>query len=715
MDGDGDGGNVIHESLVNRNPRLADYNSRKPVTNPAVGGDGKSLTVNDTPDLRKHLVGQVTPRQNHRKKFLGKTEPTSSFLISKIRVRLSRFRIGKRLTIPYPLSSYMIKRFTPILTGAVITLAALAPVGAENRSIDGTGNSTGNRGAANTPFIRVSPASYGDGLSSLAGANRPNARDLSQRLCNQDKSRPNRRNATDYLWQWGQFVDHDITLSPANTGESASIPVTNENDVLYNPGLPLIPMDRTDYIIDDSGIRQQVNAVTSFIDASNVYGSDETTAAALRTFSGGRMKTSPDGMLPNNTVGLPMAGVGTVPGIPADEFRMAGDIRANEQPCLTAMHTLFVHEHNRLAEELASSHPDWSDELLYQGARKIVGALMQSITYNEWLPALLGPAAPDPVSFNYDPRVDPGISNVFATALFRFGHTMVSPRLMRIQNDNFPDEIASQNLMDSFFNPPTMESHETYEVLLKGMSCQIHQAADARIISELRNTLFGPAGSGGMDLAALNIQRGRDHGLPDYNTIRTAYGLTPINTWQDLSSDPTVQANFSQAYASPNDLDVWTAALSEDHLAGAAVGETIAASISSEFTRLANGDRFFYLWDPALPPALRKEITQTTLSQIIGRNSNLTLQENVFFVSGHPLLIQEIAYKKGIGVQLSFMGKPGYEYRIKYGSKLDDLSLDLFETPLSSGDSSYMLQWIDNEANNIGERFYQLSETAVNQ
>lgn len=621
---------------------------------------------------------------------------------------------GNRNTaFPPFLHSNMTQRFSSRLIGTIFSLSLLTTLSGENRSIDGTGNSTGNRGSAHTPFIRVSPASYQDGLSLPAGQTRPNARELSGLLCDQESSRLNHRNTSDYLWQWGQFLDHDITLSPAETGEGAPIPVTSVSDVLYNPNFPFIPMDRTDYVIDDDGVRQQINAVTSFIDASNVYGSDETTAAALRTFSGGRMKTAPDGMLPYNTAGLPMAGVGTVPGIPAAEFRMAGDIRANEQPCLTAMHTLFVHEHNRLVGELASSHPSWSDELLYQRARKIVGALIQSITYNEWLPALLGPAAPDPSGFQYDSGIDPGISNEFATALFRFGHSMVSPKLMRIQSDNFPDEIPSQNLMGSFFNPPSMESHSAYEVLLKGMSCQVHQESDARIIPELRNTLFGPAGSGGMDLAALNIQRGREHGLPDYNTIRGAYGLAPINTWSDLSSDPVVQASFAQVHDNPSDLDVWTAALSEDHLPGAAVGETIAVGISLEFTRLATGDRFFYLWDQDLSPALREEITETTLSQIIGRNTSLTLQKNVFFVTDHPLLMQEITHKKGTGVQLSFMGRAGYEYRIKYGTKLDDLSLDLFETPLSSGDSSYMLQWIDSESKTLEERYYQLIEIPI--
>jgi hypothetical protein len=362
-------------------------------------------------------------------------------------------------------------------------------------------------------------------------------------------------------------------------------------------------MARSSHLSDYGGVRQQVNVLTSFVDASNVYGSDYATAHALRTHVGGRMKTASDGMLPYNEEGLPMGGIGLVP---AQELRMAGDVRANEQPGLTAMHTLFVHEHNRLAGELSDQHKQWCDEQIYQRARKIVGAIIQSITYNEWLPALLGPAAPDPESFTYNPATDPTVSNEFATALFRFGHSLVSPRMMRIRDDNFPDSIASVSLAECFFFPPAIESVAAYESFLKGLASQHHQAVDARIIDDLRHTLFGPAGSGGLDLAALNIQRGRDHGLADYNSVRIAYGLSPVASWAEISSDPAVQVNSAELYSSLDDIDLWPAALSEDPLPGSALGELLSTGLAREFTRLAEGDAFFYRWDSDLTHHLRK-------------------------------------------------------------------------------------------------------------
>lgn len=67
-----------------------------------------------------------------------------------------------------------------------------------------------------------------------------------------------------------------------------------------------------------------------------------------------------------------------------------GDIRANEQIGLTAMHTIWLREHNRIASELKELNPHHDGETLYQEARKIVGAEMQHITYAHWLPNILG-------------------------------------------------------------------------------------------------------------------------------------------------------------------------------------------------------------------------------------------------------------------------------------------------------------------------------------
>ena len=67
-----------------------------------------------------------------------------------------------------------------------------------------------------------------------------------------------------------------------------------------------------------------------------------------------------------------------------------GDSRVNEQPDLALTHTIWMREHNRLVRELSLLNPGWNDETLFQEARRIVIAEIQHITYNEWLPIIIG-------------------------------------------------------------------------------------------------------------------------------------------------------------------------------------------------------------------------------------------------------------------------------------------------------------------------------------
>jgi hypothetical protein len=365
-----------------------------------------------------------------------------------------------------------------------------------------------------------------------------------------------------------------------------------------------------------------------------VYGSDQPRADFLRTMSGGLLQTAPGNLLPFNTGGFPNE---TLHRVPDEALRLAGDVRANEQPALTAMHTVFVREHNRLAAGIAEANPGWSDEQIYQRARKLVGATVQSITYNEWLPALLGPGAPDVSSFAHDATVNPAIANEFATALFRLGHTLVSPRLRRVTDDGTEAIGGAVSLRDAFFDPETSASSEEIEFFLMGLASQPHQDVDPMINEELRSFLFGEPGSGGMDLAALNIQRGREHGIPDYNTLRESLGLERVSAFEEITSDPGLAASLTELYSSVDDVDPWIGALSEDHVPGAGVGELITTGFQWQFGRLAEGDAFFYRWDDSLTAEDIALIEKTSLADVILRNTSLTnLQDNVFFVVPEP-------------------------------------------------------------------------------
>ncbi|CAM2005308.1 peroxidase family protein [Acanthopleuribacter pedis] len=501
------------------------------------------------------------------------------------------------------------------------------------RAYDGSGN---NRtmplmGAAGIHLFRLMPAAYSDGIAKMAGENRPNVRAVSNAVCSQTAGIPNRVGATDFLWQWGQFLDHDIDLTDGtNPPEPEPIAIPS-GDPFFDPtasGTAEMSFNRSLYDKTTGETaenpRQQVNEITAWIDASNVYGSDEERAHALRTNDGtGKLKTSAGNLLPFNTDGIENAG-GANPAL-----FLAGDVRANEQAGLAAMHTLFVREHNRLAEQFAARNPEWDGEQIYQKARQIVGAQMQVITYREFLPTLLGEHGPRRYQ-GYRENVNAAIANSFSTAAYRFGHSALNATILRLNADGTPVAEGHLPLRNAFFNPSRLTEEGGIEPIMRGLAAQACQNIDPFIIDDVRNFLFGPPGSGGFDLASLNLQRGRDHGLPSYNAARIGMGLPPARNFADISSDAVVQNRLATAYENVDQIDLWIGGLSEDHLPGAMVGELIATILRDQFEALRDGDRYWYA--RILNDRERDEVERTRLSDIIRRNSTVAaeLQRNVF-------------------------------------------------------------------------------------
>ncbi len=520
---------------------------------------------------------------------------------------------------------------------------------AEFASIDGVGNNLDNPewGGTYEQLLRLVSTEYADGISAPAGEDRASPREISNTVVAQEEATVNDRNLTDLVWLWGQFIDHDIDLTEnADPAEPLDIEVP-QGDVYFDPqatGEQVIHLNRSLY--DEStgdsigNPRQQLNEITAYLDGSVIYGSDEERAAALRTFEGGLLKTSEGDLLPFNEEGLPNAGG------PGANLFLAGDVRANENAALTAMHTLFVREHNRIATELAAADPSLTDEELYQYARAIVTAELQAITYNEFLPALLGEGAISEYA-GYDPTVNPGISNLFSTAAYRFGHSMLSSELLRV--DDYGNVIDAGNLalQDAFFAPGEIIANGI-DSLLAGFARQEAQEIDNMIVDDVRNFLFGPPGAGGFDLASLNIQRGRDHGLPDYNQARIDLGLEPVTSFADITSDAKVQAALQEAYGDVDSIDVWVGGLAEDHVDGASVGELVYTVLVDQFERIRNGDRFWYQ-NVYSGEALSK-IDSTSLSDIIKRNTDIDrIRDNVFQLDDNHVPIAHIGGPRVFG------------------------------------------------------------------
>jgi hypothetical protein len=141
------------------------------------------------------------------------------------------------------------------------------------------------------------------------------------------------------------------------------------------------------------------------------------------------------------------------------------------------------------------------------------------------------------------------------------------------------------------------------------------------VIDDVRDFLFGAPGSGGLDLASLNIQRGRDHGLPSFAQMREALKLRPVKRFQDVNPSRQVVAELDAAYDSPADIDLWIGGLAEADRPGSMVGETFQKILVDQFVRVRDGDRFWY--ESYLPRDVVRMINAQTLSVILHRNTQI--------------------------------------------------------------------------------------------
>jgi peroxidase len=481
------------------------------------------------------------------------------------------------------------------------------------RSFDGSQNNLSDPqlNAAGTEFGRIGDAHFADGTSIPLSGNNP--RTISNLVVGAgDADVANPEGLSAFMYAWGQFIDHDLTLTRTDGVTHMDI-VVPAGDPVFAAGT-VIPVTRA--IIDPatgtdpSNPATAVNTNSAWLDASMVYGSNATTAASLRQ-ADGHMKTSAGDNLP----------------IVGGMF-MAGDARAAENPALTALQTLFVREHNYQVDKLHREHPEWSGDKLYDHARAIVTAEIANITYSEFLANLLGPDAISRYR-GYDPSADPHITLEFAGAAFRFGHSIVSGETENLAENGEVIAGSEDNLQDVFFQPAA-----DFIVLggadgqLRHLAADPSQALDARIVEDLRNFLIDPPAV--MDLAAINIQRARDLGLGTLNETREALGLERYTDFSEITSDPQTLAGLKAAYGHVDNVGLWTGGLSENHVAGAMIGETFQIIIAMQFEALRDGDRFWFE-NQGFDAGTLHEIKSTTLADIILRNTDTRhIQDDVF-------------------------------------------------------------------------------------
>ncbi|XP_077498217.1 peroxidasin isoform X2 [Amblyomma americanum] len=537
------------------------------------------------------------------------------------------------------------------------------------RTYDGTCNNLQHPmwGASLTPFERLLPAEYENGFNTpvgwtaekpVNGHRLPLARSVSTGLVSTEVVEGDSEHSH-MLMQWGQFLDHDMDFSMPAISHERFIDTVDCADSCDNvmPCFPIeVPPDdrrvrghrciefvrsstacgsgRTSVFYGALAPREQTNQLTAFIDASNVYGSRAKQAVHLRNLTSDRGLLRVGPRMPSGKYLLPFND-----GQPNDCKRnseindvdcfLSGDVRANEQLGLLAMHTLWFREHNRLAEALSELNPHWDGERLYQETRKIVGAEMQHITFEHWLPKILGPlgmAAMGPYQ-GYNPRLNPSVVNVFATAAMRFGHFLINPVLLRLGADWRPVREGPVPLRKAFFAPHLMLREGGIDPLMRGLLIAPAKLrkADQLLNSELTDHLFEPALVVAQDLASFNIQRGRDHGMPGYNSWRQFCNLSRAQSFEDLRHEITsaqLREKLKRLYKTPDNIDIWVGAISEEPLPGSKVGPTLTCLLSLQFARLRDGDRLWYLNEGTFTTEQREELKRSSLARVLCENGD---------------------------------------------------------------------------------------------
>ena len=511
----------------------------------------------------------------------------------------------------------------------------------ETRNNDGTGNNLANSdwGAINSQINRLTPQSFNDSISEMAHPDYQNPRIISNIVCNESLATPNSLGLSNMNVLWSEFINNDMQLTSHQDSsheggiEEAHIIIPIDDEIMNPGGVEdsRIKYLRTEFISDtgseEGNPREYPNEVSNWLDGSSIYSSSVELQDYLRMGEGGRLKvTDVDGwdMVPGGVTEYVESTTGDDPNL---QF-FVGDSRNIEHIGLTSLQVLFIREHNRLADGLSERHSDWSDEQVFQRAKKLVQAEIQAITFNEYLPSI-GIDLSD--YSGYNSSVNPQLSNEYILlAAFATGSQMADGWL---QFDSGHNESPSGHLdlRDGFWTTSSLIEAGGIDSTIRGAAYDTQREMDLAVNPSLRNLMSGAMWGGWMDDCAMDIQRGRDRGLTDYNSLREGLGLDRVTDWSDISSDVDSQQKLASAYSDVDSIDAYIGIMAEDRLESSIYGETQQMLVSDQFQRVRDADRFWYENDAELN-SLTSEFNSLRLSDVILRNTEIeSVQCDVFF------------------------------------------------------------------------------------
>uniref|UniRef100_A0A914CGT1 Peroxidase n=1 Tax=Acrobeloides nanus TaxID=290746 RepID=A0A914CGT1_9BILA len=515
------------------------------------------------------------------------------------------------------------------------------------RRVDGLCNNVKNPnwGANYAPFQRFIPADYGDEVEEFRrahdGSELPNVRLITQLLIHEPVIKINM--VTAMTSHWSHFVYTDLVHIGSSQltidGQQFPIPCCERespvhpecapiklpsDDPLYGGFVSCMSYSRTVPAPKENcalGSREQANQATSYLDGSTIYGSNVERFRVLRTLRDGKLKTSAEfdeGELPPTMDILTTIFSGGCASSSVKSCFLSGSEHINFLPTTAAIHILWIRQHNKIAQKLLTLNPKWTDKQLFQEARRIVIAQIQHITYNEWLPIVVGKESWMRYNLNplttgysnaYSMNIDASVLNSFAAIVGQFFYTMFDGHLAQYSSQGV--RILDKPVNEYLNDPGSLFFSE-------------------RVSGVLRDKLFKNNGNMGLDLPALILQTGRDHGIPSYTVWREKCGGGKITSFKELEDDiidsDQILPILARLFKSVTDVDLFILGLAEKPVRGALVGPTFGCILSLQFQKTKRGDRYWYE-NPFSPAAFTEEqlgeIKKTTLAKIICDNSEI--------------------------------------------------------------------------------------------
>ena len=347
------------------------------------------------------------------------------------------------------------------------------------------------------------------------------------------------------------------------------------------------------------GLREQMNTATSYLDLHVVYGNSFERQQSLREFTGGRLKVSfVEGERPfppfyndPNECSLP-------PGSYHKCFK-AGDERANMHVDLTSLHVVYLRMHNIVARTLARINHHWTDEKLFQESKRILTAFYQHITFKEHLTSALGPEMMakyklTPLEHGYSTgysTVTEGSAGLAAsTAAYRL-HSLIRGRRKMIYPTTKEHDFF--HISNFYFQPDLLYNRSAFDAVMLGMIRQPMMKFDKFVSLDVAGQLFKKNPFYGMDLVAIDVQRGRDVGLSGYNSWIQFCGGEKFKNIDDMRRSfpgPYVD-QVKSIYNNIDDIDFWTVGSAETPVEGGILGQTFACVAAEHFHRIKFGDR----------------------------------------------------------------------------------------------------------------------------